>query len=87
MPDDPSASKAARVGDYLLAAQTDRQRDLSARIYDRLKAGAEVDDVRDLIEELSRTGTEDLRRYRVTEQYQGVGVGGNGGGNGNGAVR
>ena len=87
MPDDPSASKAARVGDYLLAAQTDRQRDLSARIYDRLKAGAEVDDVRDLIEELSRTGTEDLRRYRVTEQYQGVGVGGNGGSNGNGAVR
>ncbi|MHA6760033.1 hypothetical protein [Streptacidiphilus sp. PAMC 29251] len=83
MPDDPSASKAARVGDYLLAAQTDRQRNLSARIYDRLKAGAEVDDVRDLIEELSRTGAEDLRRYRAAEkQHQGIGIGYDGNGDG-----
>jgi hypothetical protein len=80
VPDDPSASKAARVGDYLLAAQTDRQRNLSARIYDRLKAGAEVDDVRDLIEELSRTGAEDLRRYRTAGQHQGIGRGSNGDG-------
>jgi hypothetical protein len=57
MPDDkarsegpPQMSEPQRQS--LLDAQTPQQQEIARRIYDRLKAGASLDDVRGLIEEM-----------------------------------
>lgn len=51
---DPAA-QAAAYAERLLADQTPAQAEIARRIYGRMKAGADVDDVRDLIEQLSAT--------------------------------
>lgn len=51
---DPTALAAA-YAQRLLADQTPAQAEIARRIYGRMKAGADVDDVRDLIEQLSAT--------------------------------
>lgn len=71
-PEAELAPMAERVAGYLLAARTPRQQELGRRIYDQLKAGAEVDDIRGLVEELSRVSTEDLRHRRAVERQDGV---------------
>src|SRR5437879_6206705 len=62
------AVAAARYGEQMMAGQTPRQRDIAVRIYERLKTGAEVDDVKDLIAELSRTATADQQRRDLDQQ-------------------
>lgn len=59
--DDP-LERLDAVVDEMLANQTPRQQELAARIWDRFVAGDDVDDVKDLIAELSRTATEDAER-------------------------
>ncbi|GDY33092.1 hypothetical protein [Gandjariella thermophila] len=63
---DPRAARVAnlsrQLGDQLLAGQTPQQQAIARRIFDDMRAGAEVDQVKDLIAELSRTATEDQRR-------------------------
>ncbi len=51
---DPTAQTAA-FADRLLDSQTPQQAAIARKIYDRLKSGAEVDDVKDLIDQLSAT--------------------------------
>jgi hypothetical protein len=62
---DPKAAQVAslsrQLGDQFVAGQTPRQEAIARRIFDRMKAGANADDVKDLIAELSRTATEDQR--------------------------
>ncbi|MGW1914525.1 hypothetical protein ACWCQS_28290 [Streptomyces sp. NPDC002076] len=59
------AALAGRLGDELLAGRSSQQAEIADRIYRELKAGADVDDVKDLIAQLSRTATEDARRRGV----------------------
>lgn len=65
---DAEVAAAGKLGEALLAGQTPAQRDIAMRIFDRLKAGAEVDEVKDLIGDLSYTATADERR-RERERY------------------
>lgn len=58
---DDVAAAGERVADEMLANQTPRQRELAERIFGELAGGAEVDDIKDLIGELSRTATQDAR--------------------------
>ncbi|SEM00132.1 hypothetical protein [Streptacidiphilus jiangxiensis] len=51
-----------RVGQELLAGRSPRQAQLADGIYRRLKDGARVEDVRNLIDDLSRVATDDFRR-------------------------
>jgi hypothetical protein len=51
---DPN-EQAAAYARRLLADQTPAQAEIARKIYGRLKAGADVDDVRDLIEQLGAT--------------------------------
>jgi hypothetical protein len=60
--DEDTAAASADYGAELLAGQTPQQQEIAGRIYERLKAGAELDDVKDLIAELSRTATADQQR-------------------------
>jgi hypothetical protein len=48
-----------RVERGLQAAQTPRQQEIARRIFARLKAGDSVEDIRDLIVEMSRVVTEE----------------------------
>lgn len=60
--DDPDI--VARFEDFLQAGQTPRQQELARAIYDRLYEGADVEDVKDLIDDMSRIATEDAPRPR-----------------------
>jgi hypothetical protein len=62
------AAASRRLGEQLLAGQTPQQREIAEKIYDRLKAGADVDDIKDLIGDLAYTATADERR-REQERY------------------
>lgn len=53
--------KIDRIASTMAARETPRQQELARRIYDRLKAGAEVDDVQDLITEMGQTMAEESR--------------------------
>lgn len=60
--DDDTVAESDRLGDQLLAGQTDAQREIAGVIYRRLKAGDSVDDVKSLIGDLAYTATVDQRR-------------------------
>jgi hypothetical protein len=61
--DDAEIAAASRsLGEQLLAGQTPQQREIAEQIYHRLRAGAEVDDIKDLIGDLAYTATVDQRR-------------------------
>ncbi|MEV6058122.1 hypothetical protein [Streptomyces sp. NPDC052107] len=66
---DPAAEQRAvpadRLGDALLAGRSPQQEEIADRIYQELKAGAHVDDIKQLIGQLSRTATEDARSRGV----------------------
>lgn len=66
------AERLDAVADELLANQTPRQRELAQQIWDRLSAGDEVDDIRDLIADLSRTATEDAKRRGEVPRTGGI---------------
>lgn len=51
-----------RIGQELMAGRSPRQAQLADAVYQRLAGGAAVDDVKDLITDLSRVATEDFRR-------------------------
>lgn len=70
--DDDPQDRLDAVADEMLANQTPRQRELAERIWDRFAAGDDVDDVRDLIAELSRTATEDAERRREVPRAGGI---------------
>lgn len=59
------AALADRLGDELLAGRTQEQDEIAGRIYEELKAGAQVDDIKHLIGQLSRTATEDAHHRGV----------------------
>ncbi|MFF4506480.1 hypothetical protein [Streptomyces sp. NPDC001401] len=63
--DDPAAQRRAaqldELGEELVAGQTWRQKEIADRIYQELKAGAHVDDIKPLISQLRRTTIEDAR--------------------------
>lgn len=62
---DPAAEERAaladRLGDELMEGRTPQQQEIAGSIYQELKAGAHVDDIKHLIGKLSRTATEDAR--------------------------
>ncbi|RXS85659.1 hypothetical protein EST92_07615 [Streptomyces sp. TM32] len=62
-PRDPAAEERIaatdRLGDELLERKTARQDEVTREIYDQLRAGSQVDDIKHLIARLSRAGTED----------------------------
>lgn len=58
---DDIEAASERVAEEMLATQSPRQQELADRIFRELADGAEVDDIKDLIGELSRTATEDAR--------------------------
>jgi hypothetical protein len=70
--DDEPQSRLDAIADEMLANQTPRQRELAERIWDRFAAGDDVDDVRDLIAELSRAATEDARNRREVPRAGGL---------------
>lgn len=51
--------KIDRIARTMEARETPRQQELARRIYDQLRAGAEVGDVQDLITEMGRTMAEE----------------------------
>jgi hypothetical protein len=57
-----TVAASERLGDQLLAGQTDAQREIAGEIYRRLKAGDSVDDIKILIGDLAYTATVDQRR-------------------------
>ncbi|MFF4802699.1 hypothetical protein ACFY1U_30525 [Streptomyces sp. NPDC001351] len=63
--DDPAAQRRAaqlaELGEELVAGQTWPQKEIAGRIYEELKAGAHVDDIKPLISQLRRTTIEDAR--------------------------
>lgn len=63
--EDPEAEEKteelSRLGDELLAGRTDRQKEIAGKIYEQLKAGSDVDDIKHLIADLSRTASQDAR--------------------------
>ncbi|GAA3843352.1 hypothetical protein GCM10022403_089150 [Streptomyces coacervatus] len=63
--DDPAAQRRAaqlaELGEELVAGQTWRQKEIAGRIYQELKSGAHVDDIKPLISQLRRTTIEDAR--------------------------
>ncbi|MQY32537.1 hypothetical protein SRB17_04880 [Streptomyces sp. RB17] len=59
------AEPADRLSDVLLTGRSPQQEEIADRIYQELKAGAQVDDIKHLIGQLSRTATEDARRRAV----------------------
>lgn len=65
--DESVAAAAGAVGDEMLAGQTDEQQAIAGRIFERLKAGADVDDVKELIGDLSRTATAEQQRQEHRE--------------------
>ena len=64
--DDPTIED--KFGARLLAEQTPEQKEIAGQIFTRMMAGADVDDVRDLIEQLSHTS----RKYRQEHEQQRV---------------
>jgi hypothetical protein len=60
------------VLDEMLANQTPRQKELAGLIWDRFVAGDDVDDVKDLIADLSRTATEDAEERREARRTGGI---------------
>ncbi|AJT68793.1 hypothetical protein T261_7191 [Streptomyces lydicus] len=74
-PLDPAAEERAeaadRLGEELLAGRTARQDELAHQIYEQLKAGSEVDDIKHLIGKLSRAATEDAQDRGAVRQAGG----------------
>jgi hypothetical protein len=64
--DDPTIED--KFGARLLAEQTPEQKEIAGKIFTRMLAGADVDDVRDLIEQLSHTS----RKYQKEHEQQPV---------------
>lgn len=64
-PRDPKVAQAAartsRLGDVMLSRRSPQQIQLADRLYQQLKAGADVEDLKDLIDQWSRTSASDLR--------------------------
>jgi hypothetical protein len=71
---DPAAEQRAAVtselGDELLAHRTPQQKEIAGRIYQQLRAGSQVDDIKPLIADLSRTATRDARDARATRRTE-----------------
>lgn len=65
---DPEAQRRAALsdqfGDELMAGRNEQQQAAARRIYEQLKAGAEVDDVKHLIADLSRAASPGSGRGR-----------------------
>lgn len=61
-----------RFGEELLRGRTPRQEELARRIFERFKDGADVNDVKELIEQLCRTAAEDARYRDSTRQTGGT---------------
>lgn len=51
-----------RIGQELLSGRSPRQARLADAVYQQLKNGARVEDVKHLIDDLSRVAREDFRR-------------------------
>jgi hypothetical protein len=60
----PERAPERVLDDELSAGGSPQQREIAQRIYTRLKDGASVDDVKDLIGELSRATTAQARNRR-----------------------
>ncbi|MER5642266.1 hypothetical protein ABT095_35655 [Kitasatospora sp. NPDC002227] len=58
------AAKADQAAEEFLGNQSDRQKDIAGRIYEQLMAGSDIDDLKPMIADLSRTATEDARRRK-----------------------
>jgi hypothetical protein len=75
---DPAAEQRAAVtselGDELLAHRTPQQKEIAGRIYQQLRAGSQVDDIKPLIADLSRTATRDARDARATRRTESGGA-------------
>lgn len=72
--EDPVSGQSAEVVSAVLSgAESSRQRELASRIYDRLKAGYDVDDLGSLIGELSQAATEQLQRSAFSGSISRVG--------------
>ncbi|WP_441246528.1 hypothetical protein [Kitasatospora sp. McL0602] len=70
-PDEESEERAAKLdqlGEEYLSGQTDRQKEIAGRIYEQLKAGSDIDDLKPLIADLSRTATDDARRRKADRE-------------------
>lgn len=76
VPRDPATERRdavlARFGQEVLAQRGPRQRQLADAIYQRLRDGAEVDDVKHLIADLSRTAAEDHRSRKAGRRAGGA---------------
>lgn len=60
--DQAAAPRPSDIAAELAAGASSRQREIARNIYARLKAGADVEDVRPLIGDLSRAATEQAHR-------------------------
>ncbi|MCB5908379.1 hypothetical protein [Streptomyces pinistramenti] len=57
--DEARIAATDQIGDELLESKTARQDAVTEEIYEQLRAGSEVDDIKHLIAKLSRVATED----------------------------
>jgi hypothetical protein len=57
-----AAARTSQLGDAMLSRRSPQQIQLADRLYQQLKAGAQVEDLKDLIGQWSRTSASDLRR-------------------------
>ncbi len=64
-PTSPSAARQQRAVEQFATGRSPRQEEIARRIYTRLRAGDQVDDLRGLIAELSREATGEAARRRV----------------------
>jgi hypothetical protein len=53
---------AGRLGEELLSGQSERQKEIAEQIYEQLRAGRPIDELKPLIADLSRTATQDADR-------------------------
>ncbi|MEV6948538.1 hypothetical protein AB0N07_42800 [Streptomyces sp. NPDC051172] len=56
------AARTSQLGDVMLDRRSAQQIELADQLYQQLKAGADVKDLKDLIGRWSRTSAADLRR-------------------------
>ncbi len=61
----PGAGRQQRAVEQLATGRSPRQQEIARRIYARLRAGEQVDDLRGLIAELSREATGEAARRRT----------------------
>ncbi|MEU9113287.1 hypothetical protein AB0D04_16270 [Streptomyces sp. NPDC048483] len=69
--DEERLAATDRLGDDLLESKTERQDEVTREIYEQLRAGSEVDDIKHLIAKLSRAGTEDAANRPLGEAAKG----------------